>query len=112
MRRPIPTDRYWELRAKQLDLAMLQERARSAAATRASMQAVLRMAAVVQAADAIVENSVDAGKTLVALAQNEVGVLVQAVGKEVGMTGDPGTWNVELGSDPGSAYIEGGDPNG
>ncbi len=92
----IGAERYWMLRAKQMEIALYEERKRSVHTARAGLGALGRVMGVLQSVDGILEgyadDSLGAGTSL----RQETANLIRETGLALGMEGDPETWQIDM----------------
>lgn len=92
----IGAERYWELRAKQMEIALYEERKRAAHTARLSLAALAKTTEMLRAVDGILETySEDALGQGNALRQ-EAASLIRDTGLALGMEGDPETWQIDM----------------
>lgn len=104
MRRPIGSDDYWKLRCKELEGLLAAAAAREARIASRMLRVISEVASTAQAVVANYESAIaGAGQSTKA----ELAAVAREIGERVGMTGDPTTWEIDLGQGPEGAYIEG-----
>jgi len=92
----IGAERYWQLRASQLEITLYEERKRSAHIARAGLGALGRMLGVLQAVDGLLEAyTVDSLGAETSLRQ-AAATLIRETGLALGMEGAPETWQIDM----------------
>jgi hypothetical protein len=96
VKKKIGAERYWQLRAKQMEITLYEERKRSAQSVRLSLAALAKMTEMLRAVDGILEaysgDSLGAGTAL----RQETAALIRDTGLALGMEGDPETWEIDM----------------
>ena len=105
MRKKIPAERYWELRAKQMEIALVEERKKTAHVARTGLAAVGKMLDVLRSVDGILAAYADDSAGLGQAIRQDAAALITAIGLGVGLEGEPATWEVDMGAGPDSAAI-------
>lgn len=92
----IGAERYWELRAKQMEIALYEERKRAAHVARLGLAALAKTTDVLRAVDGILEpytaDDLGTGNAL----RQEAANLIRTTGLALGMEGDPETWQIDM----------------
>ena len=104
--KPVPSDLYWKVRATQAEASVLREKLASLNTARASFAMLSR---VVGDSQQMIEGLIPILDGLVKSAATDGGAVVQEIGKQVGLEGDPTEWVLDLGRGPESARISTGD---
>jgi len=106
MIRPIPTEAYWELRARQLELKVSQEHLRMSSTMRQSIGLTAMVVQMLKGVDRVLADAQGDTKILGRALDAELIAAIERVGKSVGLTSDPSGWEIDLGTDPSSAHIQ------
>jgi len=105
MKRPIPTEAYWELKAKQLEIRVVQGSLRMSAAMRQSIGLTGLVVQMLKGVDGVLADAQIDTKILCRAVEAEFMSAVERVGTAVGLTGNPVDWDIDL-SGPASASIQ------
>jgi hypothetical protein len=100
--KPIPSDLYWKLRAIQAETGLLQEKLAGFSTARVAIGMVGRFAIQMEA---MVGGMIQVVEGLAKAGGQEAAKVVQEIGLQIGLEGDPTEWIVDLGTGPESARI-------